>query len=261
MSKEKIDKENNMILVEAGRFEMGRKSYTKLVTISKDFYICKFPVTFDEYDDYCKEERKDKPDDVGWGRGNRPFTYLTWYDAIEYCNWKSKKEELEEVYTIDKSVKDINNENEDKLDKFKRTVSCNFNKNGYRLPTEAEWEFAAKGGNKSIEDYLYSGSNDIEEVAWYIDNSVDKMQPVGQKKSNELGIYDMSGNVDEWCWDWYIDNNSDVYDPKGANTGLCRVLRGGSWDFIANYCEVANRDYSTPSYSSNFIGFRVSRTC
>ena len=260
MSKDKETTDNNMILVEAGRFEMERYRKKNLIRITKDFLINKHLVTFDEYDEFSKNEGKEKPDDEGWGRGNRPIIHISWYDAIEYCNWKSRKENgLEEVYTINKSVKDINNVSI--RDKFKWTVTCDFDKNGYRLPTEAEWEFAARGGNKSKGNYKYSGSDDIDEVAWYYDNSGNKTQSVGQKKSNELGIYDMSGNVDEWCWDYYSGDDLVNYDPKGGKTGSDRVSRSGSWYNDALYCEVAFRCSFSPSFRFYNLGFRVSRTC
>ena len=250
----------NMTLVEAGRFEMGEKPDAKYITIGYDFYISKYQVTFAEYDEFCKEEGNEKPYDEGWGREYRPVIHVSWYDAIEYCNWKSRKENgLEEVYTIDKSIKDLNIEDED--DDKKWTITCNFDKKGYRLPTEAEWEFAARGGNKSKEHYKYSGSNEIEEVAWYVNNSELIARSVGIRLPNELGIYDMSGNVDEWCWDWFSDNYPNSYEPKGSKTNSCRVLRGGSWSNRALDCGVADRNYYTPSFSSYTIGFRVSKTC
>ena len=144
----------------------------------------------------------------------------------------------------------------------------------YRLPTEAEWEFAARGGNQS-KGYEYSGSNNVDEVAWYWENSGDKKltgdwdadkvinsnyktHPVGTKKANELGIHDMSGNVWEWCNDWYRDyNTKDVIDPKGAKKGTYRVDRGGSWRDGAQECRVADRSVSTPTDRYNSLGFRV----
>ena len=262
MTKPKETTDNNMILVEAGRFEMGEKQNVKYITISKDFYICKYQVTFEEYDNFCEEEGRDKPGDNRWGRGNRPVIYVSWYDAIEYCNWKSRKENgLEEVYTINKSVKNISNKNLDNKDKLKWNVTCDFDKNGYRLPTDAEWEFAAKGGNESIENYKYSGSNDINEVAWYYGNSGDTTHFVGEKRPNELGIYDMTGNVKEWCWDWYTGSNSGLYDPKGSKEGSYRVVRGGCWNFIADDCELTFSLINPPSRSIYDLGFRVSRTC
>ena len=259
MSKPKETTENNMILVEAGRFEMGKKSEAKLLMrITKDFYICKYPVTFVEYDEFCEDERKEKPNDKARGRGNRAVSNVSWYDAIEYCNWKSRKVGKEEVYKINKNVKDINSKS--RTDKIKWTVTCDFWKKGYRLLTESEWEFAARGGNNS-KNYIYSGSNEINEVAWYHNISDPITRPVGEKEPNELGIYDMSGNVFEWCWDWYSRNNSVVYDPKGAKAGFFRVYKGGGCYNYALTCEVAFRGYNTPSVSYINVGFRVSMSC
>ncbi len=126
----------------------------------------------------------------------------------------------------------------------------------YRLPTEAEWEFAARGrgGNQ----FEYSGSNNIDEVAWYWENSDSKTHPVGTKKANELGIHDMSGNVWEWCHDWYEDyGNTHVTNPKGAETGSTRVDRGGGWYDYAHYCGVAYRACDSPTFCCNSLGFRL----
>jgi len=127
----------------------------------------------------------------------------------------------------------------------------------FRLPTEAEWEFAARGGNNSNHTQ-YSGSSNIADVAWYGGNSGGKTHPVAQKQSNELGLYDMSGNVWEWCSDWYGNYDSNVQtNPTGASSGSCRVRRGGSWDDDAWLCRSSYRGSFDPGYSDDDLGFRL----
>lgn len=127
----------------------------------------------------------------------------------------------------------------------------------FRMPTEAEWEYAARGGNKS-KGYLYSGSNTIGDVAWYTSNSGRKTHPVKTKSPNELGLYDMSGNVCEWCSDWYGSYSSSAQtDPTGPSSGSGPVSRGGGWLDSATCCRVAFRDYYTPSSRYDGLGFRL----
>ncbi|MBQ0057212.1 MAG: SUMF1/EgtB/PvdO family nonheme iron enzyme [Bacteroidales bacterium] len=127
----------------------------------------------------------------------------------------------------------------------------------FRMPTEAEWEFAARGGNKS-KGYEFSGSNSISDVAWYTDNSGSKTHPVKTKTANELGLYDMSGNVWEWCSDWYGSYSSNAQtDPTGPTTGLDRVIRGGGWFGSATYCRCGGRISSSRYSRSDHIGFRL----
>jgi len=129
---------------------------------------------------------------------------------------------------------------------------------GGRLPTEAEWEFAAKGGNSSS-GYTYSGSNTIDDVAWYTSNSGGATHPVSTKSANELGLHDMTGNVWEWTNDWYDANyysSSPNNDPQGPATGTGRVIRGGSWFSFASSCRIARRNDDNPTLTSRFLGFR-----
>ena len=184
---------------------------------------------------------------------NYPVIEITWYGAAAFCNYLSEQEGLTPVY-------DLSN------------WTADWNANGYRLPTEAEWEYAAKGGANG-KYTKYSGSDNADDVAWYRDNSDAQGNsnllngkgtlPVGTKQPNELGIYDMSGNVWEWCWDWYDPDYyslSPKYNPKGPDGGSDRVKRSGSWFNKAQLVRVTHRSRSYQSSSSGYIGFRILRT-
>ena len=173
------------------------------------------------------------------GKENNPVIEISWYGAVVFCNLLSEIRGYDPAYDLS-------------------DWSCDFTVNGYRLPTEAEWEYAAKGGNNH-DAYEYSGSNTAGDVGWYDDNSGGETHPVGGKAPNSLGIYDMTGNVWEWCFDWHgSDYYSDtsLVDPEGPGSGSLRVLRGGSWYVNTDYLRCANRGWSyTPT--SNMFGFRV----
>ncbi|WP_214079823.1 formylglycine-generating enzyme family protein [Mesotoga sp.] len=247
-----------MVLVEKDSFmmgdefgDMGGAWYRPVhqVTFTYDFYIGKYEVTFDEYDAFCSATRRSKPRDSGWGRGTLPVINVSWNDAIAYCNWLSEKEKLPKAY----------DNNGNLLDKDGKVTTDPSKVVGYRLPTEAEWEYAARGGNKS-KGYKYSGSDNVGDVAWYDSNSESKTQEVGKKAPNELGIYDMSGNVWEWCSDWYGGYSSSAQTNPYNNSGSFRVFRGGSWRRSAAYARVAFRLYYSPAFTYFDLGFRICRT-
>jgi formylglycine-generating enzyme required for sulfatase activity len=239
-----------MVWVEGGTFTMGDtfgdgdadEKPTRKVTVS-GFWMGKHEVTFGEFDRFCADTGRSRPGDEGWGRGNRPVINVSWYDAVEYCNWLSRKEGLRTAYSGSGT-----------------NITCDFSADGYRLPTEAEWEYAAKGGT-SGRGYKYSGGNDPDSVAWHGSNSGGRTRPVGGKQPNELGLYDMSGNVWEWCWDWYENYGSLAQtDHRDPSLGSGRVDRGGSYNRDAYRLRSSDRDYYFPSSSSNNLGFRLVRT-
>lgn len=159
------------------------------------------------------------------------------------------------------SYEDITKASTGFLPKLNTMLANQLDGKQFRLPTEAEWEYAARGGHRqNSPNYTYAGSNTIGEVAWYTENSSSTTHPVGQKKANELGLYDMSGNVREWCADWFDSSyysNSPSTDPTGPTSGSYRVSRGGCWDASASNSRVAYRSYYTPSFRSVYLGFRL----
>lgn len=242
---------SKFVLVEGGSFKMGTNEPVEMcespahdVTV-KSFYIGKTEVTFDDYDKYCLDAKRDTVTARGFGRGTRPAITISWNDAVAYCNWLSGKEKLSKCYRIDSTGV-----------KYLDTAK------GYRLPSEAEWEFAARGGNKS-NGTQYAGSTDLNETSWYKVNSNGGTLPVAQLKPNELDLHDMTGNVWEWVWDYYSDTFyqvSQADNPKGPEAGTYRVMRGGAFYNYANYVRVYTRQNSYPNFMQNSVGFRIART-
>ncbi len=227
-----------MVFVDGGTFINAAGQEARV----RGFYISPHEVTFAEYDAYAEAVGESKPNDMSYGRGNRPVIKVHWYAALAYCNWLSRKEGLTPTYTIDG-----------------QNVTCNFQANGYRLPTRLEWEFAARGGNRSG-GYEFSGSNDANEVAWNMNNSLGKSQPVGSKKPNELGIYDMSGNVWEWCWDDYTGSTEPGITLTQAKPSAPKVVKGGGWPGFPRDSKVSNEQKYMPFEMYSHLGFRVVRS-
>jgi formylglycine-generating enzyme len=252
-------KELGLVLVKGGIFKNSKSAYYEKRVTMPDFYIGKFEVTQKEWIEVMKSNPSQFKGD------NLPVEMVSWYDCVEYCNKRSIKEGFKPYYNIDTISKNPNNTNE--IDSIKWTVTINAEANGYRLPTDAEWEYAAGGGQMS-KSYTYSGSNNVDEVAWYwrnsgekylsgewlwtnIEKNKNKTQPIGSKEPNELGLYDLSGNVREWCWDWHDSNGVD--DPQG------RVWKGGGWiggDFC---CESSFQGNLQANGKGPDQGFRVCR--
>lgn len=271
--------DSNLILINGGTFILGdiwgdddpNDSPTSVVSLG-NYYISNHEVTIGEYlvfmndvnisnDGYIKGNKIIDLGDfdcsvsknfTGFNfKSNKffdsdscPITEITWFGALEYCNWLSENNGLEQVYIIDSN-----------------TVIFDKMKSGYRLPTEAEWEYAARSGGR--EDQQWSGTNSneyLDNYAWYYSNSGNKAYPIKSKNPNAFGLYDMSGNVWEWCWDWYGDYDiSNKTNPIGPISGSRRVIRGGYWYATSIGCKTSFRTHSNPQGGTGSIGFRIAQ--
>lgn len=227
----------HLVLVEGGSFQVEGQS-----VVVGSFLMGQYPITQEEWQSVMGINPS------AWKGSHLPVESITWYEAVEFCNELSLQQGLAPCYTDNGEI-----------------ISCDWSANGYRLPTELEWEYAARGGVHQSH-YQYSGSDDIDEVAWHEGNSDGRTHAVGGKKPNALGLYDMSGNVREWCWNWYDDGyggSSASINPPDATSCYSegRYFRGGSWNDSASACTVTVRNNFLAYYAYPYVGLRVVRLC
>ncbi len=232
-------------LVPAGEFEMGSSEADDekprhLVTISQPFYLGVYPVTQREYMQAMK-----KNPSLFSGGDRLPVESVSWFDAVGFCNALSQKEKLPPFYAIKGQAVDV----------------PDWNAPGYRLPTEAEWEYACRAGTTTRYSFGDQESG-LDRHAWYSGNSNGQTHPVGEKKPNAFGLHDMHGTLWEWCWDVYTADyyhQSPSDDPRGPDHGSDRVVRGGGWASAAEDCHAASRSGDPPSFAFPYLGLRLAR--
>jgi len=259
-----------MVFIPGGSFQMGstgdKSDETPMHTVTlSGFYMGKYEVTQAQWKAVMGSNPSYFTSSPATGeiQDDCPVENVSWYDVIVFCNKLSMMEGLTPAYRIPgfNSTDPVDwGSVPTSSDNTWDAVEIVDGSTGYRLPTEAQWEYAARGGNGSPGNFTYAGSDTIDNVAWYLDNSGNKTHEVGKKAPNGLGLYDMSGNVFEWCWDWYGSYSSSAQtDPIGTSFGSDRVERGGSWGSDAEYVRSAYRGIYYPNCRLNFIGFRLVR--
>ena len=273
----------DFVLIPSGNFQMGsNQGYddnkpVHTVTLTKAFYMCDHEVTQAEYEavmgegsnpSYFVGDDENKKVAEGEVQENRPVEMVSWYMAIVYCNKRSIKEGLTPCYTISGKADPAEwGTIPTSSDETWNAVECNWTANGYRLPTEAEWEYAARAGDNTVDALTWSGTNaetSLGDYAWNSSNAGSKTHEVKKKGENAKKLYDMSGNVWEWCWDWWPAKNdyseAATTDPRGDTLGSYRVIRGGGYGSDSGFCAVSCRHGCSPSSLDDNLGFRVCRS-
>jgi formylglycine-generating enzyme required for sulfatase activity len=237
-----------MVEVKGGTFLMGGFGSDNLdekpehqVAVSS-FTMSKYEVTFDDFDLFCSATGYKSPKDGKYGRGQLPVINVSWHGAIFYCNWMSSRFNLDKVYNLKVDSMGIH------------ILDVDWDANGYRLPTEAEWEYVARGGKSG------GLTGELTDYVWYEDNSEGKPHDVGTLKPNSLGIFDIRGNAWEWCWDLYdatYYSKSEKDNPHGAEKGDKHVYRGGNFNSTYDFTNVSKRFSLRPTINDGLIGIRL----
>ncbi|GAB4430143.1 MAG: hypothetical protein OHK0039_48840 [Bacteroidia bacterium] len=258
---------STMMFIKGGTFQMGNirhegamNEYPIREVQLADFFLAATELTFSEYDAYCDATSRPRPNDNRWGRDRHPVINVSWFDAIYYCNWRSIQEGLPPAYLIDTAANGT------------ITVSLDRQSRGYRLPTEAEWEYAARqqgahlrfgNGRDEASPSQINFNTNYEFAKPYAEHGENRERtvPIATFPANSLGLYDLSGNVAEWCYDWYSPYpDISQTNPTGPSKGVSRICRGGSWLTGPDKARTGHRGMLPPDISNNSTGFRLAQS-